>query len=278
MSSGFVSGGTAEEPAERDDEWLKAQQEIEATRRRKEEESRQQGGRTLFETLQANKGEYGEHIVGVGVKVSKTDILAAKQDAFEESIRLKNQFRSLDEDEIEFLDSVLESTRAQEEAVKRETTEQLDLFRRQQEEADKALLVDAERTNADSGSLPVEEEQWVINGRKRKKGKDKEGLKGVKLRKSSSTRERPPAPITPAAAIKIDPHGQANSSPSASLTKSPVKQQQVVDKSGPHGRAANPPPQAVQSVVNVTAPRGSIPPVEGALGSGLVQYSSDEDD
>lgn len=30
MSSGFVSGGTVEQPTERDDEWLQAQQEIEA--------------------------------------------------------------------------------------------------------------------------------------------------------------------------------------------------------------------------------------------------------
>ena len=58
MASGFVSGGTADAPVERDDEWLKAQQEIEATRRRKEEESRQDGGKTLYEVLQANKGEY----------------------------------------------------------------------------------------------------------------------------------------------------------------------------------------------------------------------------
>lgn len=58
MSSGFVSGGTTDNPIERDDEWLKAQQEIEATRRRKEEESRQEGGKTLYEVLQSNKGEY----------------------------------------------------------------------------------------------------------------------------------------------------------------------------------------------------------------------------
>ena len=58
MSSGFVSGGTADAPVERDDEWLKAQQEIEANRRRTEEESRQDGGKTLYEVLQANKGEY----------------------------------------------------------------------------------------------------------------------------------------------------------------------------------------------------------------------------
>lgn len=56
MSSGFVSGGTADAPIERDAAWLAAQQELEATRRRKAEESRQSDGRGLYETLQANKG------------------------------------------------------------------------------------------------------------------------------------------------------------------------------------------------------------------------------
>lgn len=64
----------------------------------------------------------------------------AKQEAFEEKMKLKNQFRALDEDEVEFLDSIMESTRAQEAAVKKETAEQLELFRRQREEAEKALL------------------------------------------------------------------------------------------------------------------------------------------
>ena len=58
MSSGFVFGGTADAPIERDDEWLKAQQEIEANRRRREEESRLESGKTLYEVLQANKGDY----------------------------------------------------------------------------------------------------------------------------------------------------------------------------------------------------------------------------
>ncbi|MCJ1399832.1 hypothetical protein MMC11_003035 [Xylographa trunciseda] len=174
MSSGFVSGGTADEPIERDDEWLKAQQELEATRRRKEEESRQTGGKSLYEVLQQNK--------------------AAKQDAFEESIRLKNQFRNLDEDEIEFLDSVLESTRAKEEAIKKETAEQLSLFRQQQEDADRAMVQETQEGSEESklpksGSPVNDESLWAVK-RKRKRSKETEVAKGVKLRKSSSTMER----------------------------------------------------------------------------------------
>jgi len=57
MSSGFVSGGTADQPLERDDEWRKAQLEIEQRRRQKEEESRQGGEKSLYEILQNNKGD-----------------------------------------------------------------------------------------------------------------------------------------------------------------------------------------------------------------------------
>ncbi len=55
-SSKFVSSGTTDNPIERDDEWQAAREEIENKRRLKEEEARQNGGKTLYETLQANKG------------------------------------------------------------------------------------------------------------------------------------------------------------------------------------------------------------------------------
>lgn len=58
MSSGFVSAGTIDQPTERDDEWRKAQQEIEDRRRQKEAENRQGPGKSLFEVLQNNKGDY----------------------------------------------------------------------------------------------------------------------------------------------------------------------------------------------------------------------------
>lgn len=58
MPSGFVASGTLDQPVERDDDWLQAQKEIEANRRRREEENRQEGGKSLYEVLQQNKGEY----------------------------------------------------------------------------------------------------------------------------------------------------------------------------------------------------------------------------
>jgi hypothetical protein len=57
MSSGFVSAGTTEQPVERDDEWLQAQQELEEERRRKAEIGNQNGGKSLYEVLEQNKSE-----------------------------------------------------------------------------------------------------------------------------------------------------------------------------------------------------------------------------
>lgn len=56
--SRFISAGTNENPPERDDEWLKAQHEIEANRRRREEDKQHQEGKSLYEVLQANKGNH----------------------------------------------------------------------------------------------------------------------------------------------------------------------------------------------------------------------------
>ena len=56
MPTGFVSGGIIEEPTKRDEEWLRAQQELEAERKRKAEEGKQAGGQSLFEILERNRG------------------------------------------------------------------------------------------------------------------------------------------------------------------------------------------------------------------------------
>ncbi|KAL8818463.1 MAG: hypothetical protein Q9223_002913 [Gallowayella weberi] len=243
MSSGFVSGGTTDKPIERDDEWMKAQLEIEANRRRKEEEGKHDGGKSLYEVLQSNK------------------------EAFEESIRLKNQFRNLDEDEVEFLDSVLESTRAREDAVKKETAEQLKAFRRQQEEADKASLsgttteaAASEGTSSRPEASPTDS-HWAINARKRKRVRDKEAIPGIKLRKSSSTSEKATVPKT-------------------GSTKSFGGKEASIVQDSPSSASERPeesPQSGHKAVESTQAPDlpDSPKPVIGALG--LAAYSSDED-
>ena len=212
-------------------------------------------------------------------------MLAAKEEAFQESIKLKNQFRNLDEDEVEFLDSVLESTRKKEEEVKRETSEQLDLFRRQQEEKDKELLDGGEEADGKAGSLTAGESQssWAVNARKRNRAKesDRAGLKGLKIRKSSSTGEAPIGLKTSSSTGEIldvsnSERGSKDFVESVDIT--------LEDKStgkASVGVSASPQsPPLPKAVTRPASPKqennaGSRP--LGASGLGLAGYSSDED-
>ncbi|KAF2833299.1 hypothetical protein CC86DRAFT_365234 [Ophiobolus disseminans] len=163
MSSGFVSGGTVDNPTERDDEWRKAQAELEAVRKAKADLAAQHDGKSLFEVLQENKDK--------------------KQAEFEERARYKLHV-SLDDEEADYLDAILEKKRKEEAEVKKDTREQLDAFRRQREEAERMALEE------DGADAPKEEEvQWAAPGRKRKKGPENSLLKGVKLKKPKSTAE-----------------------------------------------------------------------------------------
>lgn len=186
---------------------------------------------------------------------------------------MKNQFRTLDEDEVEFLDSLLESTRAREAALKKETNEQLEVFHRQRQEAEKAAL-DSGDTNdpnrVGAAASPTEDEQWSIPGRKRRRVKEKDALPGVKLRKSSSDTksatnnvEAKPAAEkagTPKSSV-VGPKNAVNSKESSTSG-----QADKVNDSKP--TPAAPPPTQTSSA---SAP----PPVSSALG--LVAYDSDED-
>lgn len=172
---------------------------------------------------------------------------------------MKNQFRSLDEDEIEFLDSVLESTRAEEERVKRETREGLEAFRRQQEEADKKAR-EAEGEPGAEGRVPaVDGEQWAVGGRKRKKKTEKEVLKGVKIRRVSSTVEelKAASPATPSATKLEGEHAQP---------AKPIQEKQTESNPEPSPK----PTELVAQPKPPALPSKSRP--------SLVSYGSDEDD
>ncbi|KAF7185153.1 PSME3-interacting protein, partial [Pseudocercospora fuligena] len=236
--SRFVSAGAEENPAEQDEEWQKAYAAIEATRQKKNTPAMgggsQEGGKSLYETLQANK--------------------AAKQEAFEESLKLSNQFQSLNEDEVEFLDSVMESTRAQEAAVKKETTEQLDAFRRQQEEAERA----AKQAGSPEAPETAEQESWSV-GKKRKKGK--ESLFGaVKLRRSSTTDKSEQATAKP-----------TQTTESTKAAERAPSQDAVKTETAENSSANASPGVAADS-------KAAAKPAPTGVGLGLGAYSSDEDD
>ncbi|CAG8886211.1 unnamed protein product [Penicillium egyptiacum] len=252
MSSGFVSAGTNEKPIERDDEWLRAQQELEEERRRKAEIGKQDDGKSLFEVLERNK--------------------MAKQEAFEEKSRLKNQFRSLDEDEVEFLDSVLESTRAKEAAVKRETAEQLEAFHRRREEAQKALL---ESTSLNM--TPEQGEEWTALARKRRKDKHRNSLIAGKKRKASVTEN------TAGKGIQNGTDSQNQAGAGGSSTK---KLDQGTSKSSTttpatSAAASEIPNPATQSKVVTATEKGQVQPKSPTkptlVSLGLGGYSSDSE-
>ncbi|KAJ0424682.1 NEFA-interacting nuclear protein Nip30 [Aspergillus carlsbadensis] len=242
MSSGFVSAGTDQEPVERDDEWLRVQRELEEERRRKAELEKHDG-KSLFEVLQQNK--------------------MAKQEAFEEKIKLKNQFRALDEDEVDFLDSIMESTRAQEATVKKETAEQLELFRRQREEAEKAALED----NAADVTPATEGEDWKIASRKRRREKGKDLLIPGRKRKSM---------------------GEEVADDTTSEQRTSKKAKEVVEgKGGEKSHASTPPEQRSQATVDHSAkdtksaspiqPKSKPATSPPAPSLGLAGYSSDSE-
>jgi hypothetical protein len=182
--------------------------------------------------------------------------LAAKQEAFEEANRLKNQFRALDQDEVEFLDSVLESTRKEEERVKRETSEGLALFRQQQEEADKKARRGSDGAVVGEGSPKLEEESWVAGGKKRKRMKEKEGLKGVKIRRSSTSTS---------ASKTRQASPPASSSPDSPILKGCEAAKPTVQS------------QNIQKAQGLKSESPVVPPTPAKKG-GLVDYGSDEDD
>ncbi|XXG98845.1 hypothetical protein Hte_005175 [Hypoxylon texense] len=208
MASRFVSGGTItgdgqsepqpasasppkvahnalwdKEASKKNAEWEAVQRDLEADKRRREEARRAQvegdgENRSLFDILQANK--------------------AAKQAAFEEQNRIRNQFRALDDDEIDFLDTVLDERRIEEERIKRETAERLASFREAQKTA--GVPEDAGDT-IDDGAAAV---AWGGAGKKRKRSEKevKSIVKGVRRRTSGSekdadTNTRPGAAAVP---------------------------------------------------------------------------------
>lgn len=191
----------------------------------------------------------------------------AKQEAFEEKIKLKNQFRSLDEDEVDFLDSIMESTRAQEAAVKKDTAEQLEAFRKQREEAEKALLEDGS-----ANVVPAAEgEDWKIPGRKRRREKKKDSLIPGKKRKST------------AEGTSEDSPQNEKAEGSQPVTKEEKNTAPVSAKSGP--AAPKKEPQSSTGFNNIGKPAedtkttNSKPPEppKPAASLGLADYDSDSE-
>lgn len=169
----------------------------------------------------------------------------------------------MDDDEVDFLDSINDLTRQKEAEVRKETAEGLNLFRKKQEEAEQRAVMgdDVGGMSGDGmvggGTEGEEQVSWVpAGGRKRKKGKgreEKEGVKGLKLRKMSSTAEDAliPEAVKPAS------------------TTSNARKQETSSTVAP----------AIQNTTPALskAPSEAAAPTKASAGLGLAGYSSDED-
>jgi hypothetical protein len=143
--------------------------------------------------------------------------------------------------------------------VKKETQEGLALFRQQQEEADKKARRGSDGATVES-SVPPEDDSWAA-GRKRKRAKDKEVLKGVKVRRSSTATDD----AKPSASTKT-----------ASLRAAVTNQAEV--KQNPNTSKSLPKPQEKAKSQEKVKPQEKEPTSVSKGSLGLVDYGSDEDD
>jgi len=152
--------------------------------------------------------------------------------------------------------------------VRRETAEGLLSFRQRQEEADKKLL-QSQQGDAISPIDEVEEE-WTVGsgGRKRKRKVEREGLKGVKPRRSSTAASGDLAEDVESSgpAVAEAPTLQKHTEDAATQGKESNATVKLDSKPGPRP-TVSPPSQRKMS---------TPAPVKG--GFGLVDYGSDSDD
>ncbi|RYP65369.1 hypothetical protein DL769_006327 [Monosporascus sp. CRB-8-3] len=223
-------------------EWESAQAALAAERKEREEARRRavegdgEKGGSLYEILQANK--------------------AAKQAAFEEANRLRNQFRALDDDEVEFLDEVRERKREEEERARREVEERLEGFRRAQRAGERGGTEEEGKNGAEIiEGVGMGVGEWNLAGRKRKRDREKEAkslVKGVKRRASEGTKEK-------------DSGRETEAPPTREASKKPGTED---------GRAKTEPNRTTEAGDGKTASKDAS--VKQQLG--LVDYGSDDDD
>lgn len=194
---------------------------------------------------------------------------ARKQEEFEEKLKFKNQFRSLDEGEVEFLDSIVSEQRAEEQAKNQEIQKRLDEFRKLQYEADH------EPTSGEV-DIATGTSSWTVPSRRKRK-KDESREEGssskasiVKFRKLSSVSSNPGevGGVASASGITEQPqHEQPESSPvrSTKLIKAATKI-----------AADNIPERQPQ---NAASPSHAVPEITVGKGlGGLVAYGSDSEE
>ena len=158
MSSGFVPAGTILPPTAppedaTDAAWAAARAAVSSSTSAPTPSSAPEDTRSLYDILQSNK--------------------ARKQEEFEEKLKFKNQFRALDEGDVEFLDSVLDGQRRLEAERRRAVEGEVERFREMQQVVEVAEEVEEEG------------EKWG----KRRRGEKRRSIAGVKVKRKGEEGE-----------------------------------------------------------------------------------------
>lgn len=212
------------------------------------------GQPSLYETLQANK--------------------AAKQAAFEEASRLRNQFRALDDDEVDFLEGVVASERREEERRRQELEDGLRGFRERQrmggEAAPAAADEDGEPVGEDPGEAGADPvggvdateaaAEWAVPAARKRKREKEHGIKGLKRRVSGADVQKDDATTTAAT------EDTRNGCPEDGTTGGPASQKAT---------GSSPAAKVQKMADKVEAAQSTTPP---KAKMGLVDYGSDDDD
>jgi len=153
--------------------------------------------------------------------------------------------------------------------VKKETAEQLEVFRQQREAAEKALLDEAEneqKGNPRTVSSP-DQETWATSGKKRRRVKEKDILMGTKLRKFSSSagKDSPEKPLMKVGTEDGTDLTERHKEPTEPAEPVDVKSKSVSQKQS----------SSASRVTSKTPALATTIPATSALG--LSNYSSDED-
>ncbi|QRV78774.1 hypothetical protein RhiJN_06789 [Ceratobasidium sp. AG-Ba] len=204
VASRFVSQSEIESAKERREaDWKAAYARLGQEPPPRQAEDEKYDGRSLYEKLQSNK--------------------VAKQEEWEQKNKLSNQFRALDEDEIHFLDGIMEEKITKEKKRKDEENEELQNYRAAV--AEKAAQQSAAPPTPAAPSKPSSASSAPTKTQPKKNQKSL--LKGAIVRKPAGSKAgsatSPPAPSPKTPATNTSAPTSAPKAGSPAKTTSPPK-------------------------------------------------------
>ncbi|CAE6445350.1 Protein FAM192A AltName: Full=NEFA-interacting nuclear protein NIP30 [Rhizoctonia solani AG-1 IB] len=211
VASRFVTQSEIDSAKERrEEQWKAAYARLGQEPPPRPTEDPEYDGRSLYERLQANK--------------------TAKQEQWEEKNKLSNQFRALEEDEIHFLDSLIDEKVVKERKRKDEENEELKNFREAVSQREAQQVVTSPSAPPSSTSKPAPKPTMPVPAKTQTKKNQKALLKGAIVRKpsapaSGSTKSptKPPALLKPPEAPTLTASPDSQPPPKSADKATPSK-------------------------------------------------------